>query len=139
MPAGAIYFQMDENDVRSILSFPLTMIGSDGLPHDKHPHPRLWGTFPRILGHYVREVRLFSLENAIHKMTGLTAARFGLADRGLLREGYAADLVLFDAARIRDTATYENPISAAEGISAVFVNGQPALDGARAGRLLRRA
>ena len=138
LPAGAIYFQMDEADVRAILAFPLTMIGSDGLPHDKHPHPRLWGTFPRILGHYVREIGLFSLEQAIHKMTGLTAARFGLADRGLLREGYAADLVLFDAAKIRDTATYENPISAAEGISAVFVNGQSALDGARAGRLLRK-
>jgi N-acyl-D-aspartate/D-glutamate deacylase len=139
LPAGAIYFQMDEADVRSILAFPLTMIGSDGLPHDQHPHPRLWGTFPRVLGHYVRDVRLFSLENAIHKMTGLTAARFGLADRGLLREGYAADLVLFDAAKIRDTATYADPIRAAEGIRAVFVNGQPALEGARAGRLLRRS
>jgi N-acyl-D-aspartate/D-glutamate deacylase len=138
LPAGAIYFQMDEADVRAILAFPLTMIGSDGLPHDKHPHPRLWGTFPRILGHYVRDIGLFGLEQAIHKMTGLTAARFGLAGRGILREGYAADLVLFDAEKVRDTATYETPISAAEGISAVFVNGQPALDGARAGRLLRR-
>jgi N-acyl-D-aspartate/D-glutamate deacylase len=139
LPAGAIYFQMDEADVRAILAFPLTMIGSDGLPHDKHPHPRLWGTFPRILGHYVRDVRLFSLENAIHKMTGMTAARFGLTDRGVLREGYAADLVLFDAQKIKDTATYETPISAAEGISAVYVNGQPAMEGARAGRLLRKS
>jgi N-acyl-D-aspartate/D-glutamate deacylase len=139
LPAGAIYFQMDEADVRAILAFPLTMIGSDGLPHDKHPHPRLWGTFPRILGHYVREVHLFSLENAIHKMTGMTAARFGLADRGILREGYAADLVLFDAEKIKDTATYEHPISPAEGVSAVFVNGQPAMEGARAGRLLRKS
>jgi N-acyl-D-aspartate/D-glutamate deacylase len=142
LPAGAIYFQMDEADVRAILAFPLTMIGSDGLPHDRHPHPRLWGTFPRILGHYVREVGLFSLEEAIHKMTGLTAARFGLADRGLLREGYAADLVLFDAEKVRDTATYAQPISAAEGIAAVFVNGQSAFEagkpeGVRAGRLLR--
>lgn len=139
LPAGAIYFQMDEADVRAILSFPLTMIGSDGLPHDKHPHPRLWGTFPRVLGHYVRDIRLFSLENAIHKMTGLTAARFGLSDRGLLREGHAADLVLFDAATIKDAATYEHPIRRAEGIHAVYVNGQPALEGARAGRLLRKA
>jgi N-acyl-D-aspartate/D-glutamate deacylase len=139
LPAGAIYFQMDEADVRAILAFPLTMIGSDGLPHDQHPHPRLWGTFPRILGHYVREVGLFSLEQAIHKMTGLTAARFGLADRGLLREGYAADLVLFDPETVRDTATYEHPISPAEGISAVFVNGKPAMEGARAGRLLRKS
>jgi N-acyl-D-aspartate/D-glutamate deacylase len=139
LPAGAIYVQMDEADVRAILAFPLTMVGSDGLPHDRHPHPRLWGTFPRILGHYVREIGLFSLEEAIHKMTGLTASRFGLKDRGLLREGYAADLVLFDANQVKDTATYERPISAAEGITAVFVNGQPASDGARAGRLLRRA
>jgi N-acyl-D-aspartate/D-glutamate deacylase len=138
LPAGAIYFQMDEADVRAILKFPLTMIGSDGLPHDQHPHPRLWGTFPRILGHYVREVGLFSLEQAVHKMTGLTAARFGLKDRGLLREGYAADLVLFDAEKVRDTATYAQPIQAAEGIAAVYVNGEPALEGARAGRLLRK-
>lgn len=138
LPAGAIYFQMDEADVRAILAFPLTMIGSDGLPHDRHPHPRLWGTFPRILGHYCREVGLFSLEQAVHKMTGLTAGRFGLQGRGLLREGYAADLVLFDAEKVRDTATYEHPIRAAEGISAVFVNGAPAHEGARAGRLLRR-
>jgi N-acyl-D-amino-acid deacylase len=139
LPAGAIYFQMDEADVRAILAFPLTMIGSDGLPHDQHPHPRLWGTFPRILGHYVREIGLFSLEEAIHKMTGLTAGRFRLEGRGLLREGYAADLVLFDAEKVKDTATYEHPISAADGISAVYVNGQAALEGARAGRLLRRA
>ena len=139
LPAGAIYFQMDEADVRAILAFPLTMIGSDGLPHDKHPHPRLWGTFPRILGQYVRDVHLFSLENAIHKMTGMTAARFGLKDRGLLKEGYAADLVLFDAAKIKDTATYADPKRAAEGIHAVYVNGQPALEGARAGRILRKS
>jgi N-acyl-D-aspartate/D-glutamate deacylase len=144
LPAGAIYFQMDEADVRAILKFPLTMIGSDGLPHDRHPHPRLWGTFPRILGHYARDVGLFSLEQAVHKMTGLTARRFGLADRGLLREGYAADLVLFDPAKVKDTATYAHPIQPAEGISAVYVNGQlamegAAMEGARAGRLLRKA
>jgi len=143
LPAGAIYFQMDEADVRAILAFPLTMIGSDGLPNDRHPHPRLWGTFPRILGHYVRDVGLFSLEQAVHKMTGLTAARFGLKDRGLLREGYAADLVLFDANRVRDTATYEQPIREAEGIASVFVNGTLAFKSGQselvhAGRLLRR-
>ena len=134
---------MDEADVRAILAFPLTMIGSDGLPNDRHPHPRLWGTFPRILGHYVRDVGLFSLEQAVHKMTGLTAARFGLKDRGLLREGYAADLVLFDASRIRDTATYEQPVREAEGIDSVFVNGTLAFKSGRnelvhAGCLLRR-
>jgi N-acyl-D-aspartate/D-glutamate deacylase len=140
-PAGGIYFQMSETDVRRILAFPLTMIGSDGLPHDTHPHPRLWGAFPRVLGHYVRDVRLFSLEEAIRKMTGLPADRFGLPDRGLLREGHAADLVLFDPARIRDTATFEAPIAAAEGILQVIVNGVASYApdtgvGQRAGRLL---
>ena len=141
LPAGAIYFQMDEGDVRAILSFPLTMIGSDGLPHDSHPHPRLWGTFPRVLGHYARDLGLFSLEEAVHKMTGLTASRFGLAGRGLLREGHAADLVVFDPARIRDMATYEAPTEPAEGIAWVIVNGvvawHPGADQVtRAGRLL---
>ena len=141
LPAGAIYFQMDEGDVRAILSFPLTMIGSDGLPHDSHPHPRLWGTFPRVLGHYARDLGLFSLEAAVHKMTGLTASRFGLAGRGLLREGHAADLVVFDPARVRDMATYETPTRPAEGIAWVIVNGvvawHPGTDQVvRAGRML---
>ncbi len=116
-PAGGIYFQMDEADVRRILAFPLTMIGSDGLPHDTRPHPRLWGALPRVLGHYARDVGLFPLEEAVRKMTSLTAAQFGLADRGLLREGFAADLVLFDPAHIKDTATFAEPIAAAEGIA----------------------
>ena len=79
-PAGAIYFRMHEDDVARILQFDETMVGSDGLPHDETPHPRLWGSFPRVLGHYARGLGLFPLEKAIHKMTGLTAARFGLAD-----------------------------------------------------------
>jgi N-acyl-D-aspartate/D-glutamate deacylase len=141
-PAGGIYFQMDEADVRRILAFPRTMIGSDGLPHDTHPHPRLWGAFPRVLGHYARDERLFSLEEAVRKMTGLTAEQFGVQDRGLLREGLAADLVLFDPARVRDTATFEKPIAPAEGIERVIVNGvvsYTAMLGVceRAGRLLR--
>jgi N-acyl-D-aspartate/D-glutamate deacylase len=123
VPAGAIYYSMDEADVRRILAFPLTMIGSDGLPNDTRPHPRLWGTFPRVLGHYVRDVGLFPLEEAVRKMTGLTAQRFGLANRGMLREGYAADLVLFDPATIKDTATFDAPIALAEGIACVIVNG----------------
>ena len=77
---------MSEDDVRRVLSFPHTMIGSDGLPHDEHPHPRLWGTFPRVLGHYARDVKLFSLEEAVRRMTALSAAQFGLKDRGVLRE-----------------------------------------------------
>lgn len=123
-PAGAIYFIMDENDVRAIMSFPATMIGSDGLPHDKHPHPRLWGTFPRVLGHYSRDEKLFPLEEAVRKMTSLTAETFGLKDRGVLREGAWADLVLFDPATVIDSATFETPSKPAEGIAQVFVNGQ---------------
>src|SRR5262249_1147903 len=84
-PAGEIYFMLDEKDVQRILKFPHTMIGSDGLPHDAKPHPRLWGTFPRVLGHYARDLKLFSLETAVHKMTALPAAKFGLKDRGVLK------------------------------------------------------
>lgn len=123
VPAGAVYFQMIEEDVRKILAFPATMIGSDGLPRDKHPHPRLWGTFPRVLGHYSRDVGLFPLETAVHKMTGLSAQTFNLKDRGIVREGAYADLVLFDPATIADVATFENPTQPARGISHVLVNG----------------
>lgn len=123
-PAGAIYFMMDENDVRAIMSYPATMIGSDGLPHDRHPHPRLWGTFPRVLGHYARDEELFPLETAVHKMTGLTASTFGLKDRGILAEGAYADLVLFDPETVADKATFETPMEPAAGIASVFVNGR---------------
>ena len=78
LPAGAVYFHLDERDVRNIIAHPRTMIGSDGLPHDIHPHPRLWGTFPRVLGHYARCVGLFSLEEAVRRMTGLPAREFGI-------------------------------------------------------------
>ncbi|MGC2402206.1 MAG: D-aminoacylase [Acidobacteriaceae bacterium] len=122
-PAGAIYHCMSEADVRRILQHPATMIGSDGLPNDPRPHPRLWGTFPRVLGHYCREEGLFPLAEAVRKMTGLPAQRFGLKQRGGIRQGGAADLVLFDPATIRDTATFSKPISPAEGIVAVWVNG----------------
>lgn len=123
-PAGAIYFQIDEADMRRILSYPPTMIGSDGLPHDNHPHPRLWGTFPRVLGRYCRQEGLFTLEEAIHKMTGLPAETFHLRDRGVVREGAFADLVLFDADEIIDCATFEDPKQPAEGIAHVIVNGR---------------
>lgn len=122
-PAGAIYHSISEEDMRRILAHPATMIGSDGLPHDPRPHPRLWGTFPRVLGRYSRDEKLFPLATAIHKMTGMPAQRFGLARRGLIREGYFADLVLFDATTIRDTATFADPIRPAEGIAGVWVNG----------------
>ena len=113
-PAGGIFFMMDEKDVRRILSYPHSIIGSDGLPHDDHPHPRLWGTFPRVLGHYVREIGLFSLEEGINKMTHKTALAFGLKDRGILRPGAYADLVLFDPETILDRATFDNPKEPAE-------------------------
>jgi N-acyl-D-amino-acid deacylase len=143
-PAGAIYFQMDEPDVQRIMAHRLAMIGSDGLPHDTYPHPRLWGTFPRVLGHYARDLKLFSLEEAVRKMTGHTASVFGMVDRGVIRQGAFADLVLFDPDKVRDTATYDAPTQPAEGILETWVNGQSAYvfsDGAtqaRAGRLVTR-
>lgn len=132
-PAGAIYFLMNPADVNRIFSHPLTMVGSDGLPFDPHPHPRQWGTFTNVLRTLVREQRLLSLEAAIHKMTGLAAAQYGLAGRGLLREGYHADLVLFDPANVTDTATFSAPIQASRGIHHVWVNGKPVWDGERTG------
>ena len=142
-PAGAVYFAMDEADVRRILSYPHTMIGSDGLPHDAHPHPRLWGSFPRVLGHYAREEHLFPMQEAIRRMTSLSAERFGLAGRGRLMQHYAADLVLFDPGTVKDRATFEDPKQPSAGIHAVWVNGQAVWrDGqatpARPGRALRR-
>jgi len=142
-PAGAIYFCMDEDDVRRILAFEHTMVGSDGLPHDAAPHPRLWGTFPRVLGHYARDTGLFSLESAVHKMTGLTARRFGLAGRGELKVGAAADITLFDAATVADAATFSAPIRASKGIELVLVNGEVVWrdgrsTGARPGRVVGR-
>ncbi len=121
------------------------MIGSDGLPHDAFPHPRLWGTFPRVLGHYARDLKLFSLEQAVHKMTGRTADVFGLRDRGVIRPGAHADLVLFDPATVRDAADFTHPTKPAEGILETWINGQSAFvrnhgaTPARAGRLLTRS
>jgi N-acyl-D-amino-acid deacylase len=143
LPAGAIYFSMDEADVQRVLAFEHTMVGSDGLPHDAAPHPRLWGTFPRVLGHYSRGLGLFPLETAIYKMTGLTAKTFGLEDRGVLKEGAYADLCVFDAETVDEAVTFAQPISPAKGIEAVITNGaivwrdgKPT--GARPGRVLRR-
>lgn len=142
-PAGAVYHGMSEQDVQQFLQFDASMIGSDGLPCDPLPHPRLWGAFPRVLGHYSRDLQLFSLATAVHKMTALSAENFQLPGRGRLREGYQADLVLFDPAQVRDLATFTAPVAAAAGIQAVFVNGvlsyqAGALTGARAGRFLPR-
>jgi N-acyl-D-amino-acid deacylase len=122
-PGSAIYFLMDEDDVQRIMAFDETMIGSDGIPVGEKPHPRLWGTFPRVLGHYSRDVGLFPLETAVWKMTGLTARNFGLAGRGTLKVGHHADVVVFDAGTIIDAATYETPTLPAVGVDAVLVNG----------------
>lgn len=142
-PGSAIYFMMAEADVQRILAFDATMVGSDGIPMGDSPHPRLWGTFPRVLGHYSRDLGLFPLETAVWKMSGLTARNFGLDDRGTLAVGQAADLVVFDADRVADRATYTAPTQAAQGIDWVFVNGVPAWrngqsTGAMAGQVLRR-
>jgi N-acyl-D-amino-acid deacylase len=123
-PASAIYFQMDDIDLERIMKHPAAMIGSDGLASMLTPHPRLWGTFPRVLGHYVREKKLFDLETAVHKMTGLTARKFGLKERGEIKVGNFADLVLFDPETIIDRASFEQPAQICEGIKSVWVNGQ---------------
>ncbi|WP_175911073.1 N-acyl-D-amino-acid deacylase family protein [Burkholderia metallica] len=143
-PAGAIYFVMDEADVERIIGHELAMVGSDGLPNDARPHPRLWGTFPRVLGEFSRERKLFPLEAAVRKMTGLTAEQFGIAERGRLAVGYYADLVVFDPARVIDRATFASPTLRPEGIEHVFVNGRAVLEhgrhtGVRPGLALRRA
>lgn len=142
-PAGAIYYQMDEEDLRRVLAFEDAMIGSDGLPHDEFPHPRLWGTFPRVLGHYSRDVGLFSLEQAVRRMTAVPARVFGLTDRGAVREHAYADLVLLDPDTVIDSANFESPKQPGAGIRDVIVNGSPvwragAWTGGRPGRILRR-
>jgi N-acyl-D-amino-acid deacylase len=143
LPAGAIYFMLDEGDVRRILAFPHTMIGSDGLPHDQHPHPRLWGAFPRVLGRYARELGLLTLPEAVRRMTSLPAAYLGLQDRGVLRVGAYADVVLFDPEQVIDRATFDHPEQPAGGIALVMVNGaivwqNDAATSERPGRALRR-
>lgn len=143
---SAIYHVLDDGDVDRIMRHPLTMIASDGRltqPGDGHPHPRWYGTFPRVLGHYVRERRLLTLEQAVAKMTGMPAARLGLADRGRVAPGFVADLVVFDPATVADRATFAEPHQYPVGISAVVVNGVLAADETRAlpvraGRVLRR-
>ena len=144
LPAGAIYYQINEADMQRILAHPRSMVGSDGLPHDQFPHPRLWGTFPRVLGHYARDLGLFSLETAVHKMTGRVADVFGLADRGVVRSGAFADLVLFDPLTVKDAANFDTPTLPADGIVETWVAGQSAYvygkgaTDARAGRLVTR-
>lgn len=138
-----IQFTMDEVDVETNLRHPLVMVGSDGLPVlEGKPHPRLFGTFPRVLGRYVRERGVLTLEEAVRRMTSLPARVFGLAGRGVITEGAWADLVLFDPATVADTATWDDPKREPEGIALVVVNGAVALEngrhtGAGSGRALR--
>lgn len=141
---------MSEDDVRTMIKSPDVMVGSDGnsvAPHGTtgqgRPHPRFYGTFARILGHYVRELDLLPLHTAIWKMTGASARALGLKDRGLIREGMRADIAIFDPDEIAERATYEEPHQLAGGVSAVLVNGIPVLEhgehtGARPGYVLRR-
>ena len=137
-----ISHSMREDDVRRVLTSPFTMIGSDGVPKPGHPHPRWAGTFPRVLGRYARDLGLLPVETAVHKMTGMAAARFGLAGRGVLRDGAHADLVVFDPDRIADRATFTEPLLPPDGVEMVIVAGQIVVTsgkvtGARPGRVLR--
>jgi N-acyl-D-amino-acid deacylase len=140
-----VLHSMDEEDVRTVMRHETTMIGSDGIPTlEGRPHPRLYGSFARVLGRYARDLGLFPLEEAVHRMTGLSARKFGLVDRGVVRAGAFADLVLFDPARVADAGSYEDPHRPPHGIAHVFVNGTPVVrggahTGSRPGRVLRRA
>ncbi len=129
--AGMVYHVMDEGDVRRIMAHPQTMIASDGRITklgDEVPHPRNFGTFPRVLGRYVRDEHVLTLEQAVRKMTAMPAARLALRDRGCLRVGCVGDVVLFDAATVRDVGTFEDPHHYPEGIPYVLVAGVPVVD-----------
>jgi N-acyl-D-aspartate/D-glutamate deacylase len=140
---------MNEDDVRAALRHPLVSmctdspaVAEDGIYSRQKSHPRAWGSAARILGKYVREERLLSLEEAVRKMTSLPAGRMGLADRGILRPGLAADLVAFDPEKVQDLSTYAEPRRYSAGIPYVAVNGELVVDGgkvtaARPGRVLR--
>ena len=148
--AGALYFMMDERDVALAMKKPWVSFGTDAAVSDKtvppealgKGHPRAFGTFPRIIAEYVNARGVLTLEDAVRKMTSLPAGRLGLNDRGVLREGLRADIVVFDAAKVRDRATYDTPTAAPEGIGEVIVNGVVALrggelTGSRSGVVLR--
>jgi N-acyl-D-amino-acid deacylase len=140
----AVIFGMEEADVRRVLAHPTTMIGSDGIPSvEGKPHPRLYGTFARVLGTYVRDERLLLLEDAVHRMTGLPSQKFRLTDRGVIREGAYADLVIFDSHTVADVGTYQEPRRYPPGIDYVIVNGKVTADhgrhtGERSGKMLRQ-
>jgi len=139
----AVIFGMDETDMRRVLAHPTTMVGSDGIPSvEGKPHPRLYGTFARVLAKYVRETGLLTLEDAVQRMTGLSADKFHLTDRGFIRERVYADIVVFDPLTIADIGTYQEPRCYPPGVSYVLVNGRTVVDrgqhtGICNGRLLR--
>jgi N-acyl-D-amino-acid deacylase len=140
----ALYAVMGEDDMVEIMKAPHTMIGSDGFPGfgDEKIHPRQLGTFPRVLGRYVRENQVMTLEEAVRRMTSLPARTFGLRRKGVLKKGFDADLVVFDPETIIDGATYKDPYQAPQGISHVMVNGQVVVENGRicgvaAGKVLR--
>ena len=146
--ASMIYHVLDEQDVQRILRHPYAIVASDGalsrFGDASSPHPRAYGTFPRVLGRYARDLGLFPLETAVHKISGMPAARLGLPDRGVIREGAAADVVIFDPTTVADRSTFTAPHAYPAGIEYVFVNGAAAVDNgtftdARSGRVLRRA
>jgi len=141
---SGIFHAIGEDDLQRILRHPATMIGSDGevpIFGTANPHPRSYGTFVRVLGRYVRDLKVITLEDAVRKMSAFPAQRIGLADRGVLREGMKADIAIFDPNTVRDLATFEQPHQYAEGVTQVIVNGEVAFEGgkmtsARPGRLL---
>jgi dihydroorotase/N-acyl-D-amino-acid deacylase len=141
---SGIFHAIDETDLQRILRHPATMIGSDGevpIFGEANPHPRSYGTFVRVLGRYVRELHVITLEDAVHKMSAFPAQRIGLADRGVLRPGLKADIAIFDPDTVRDRATFEQPHQYAEGVTQVIVSGQVAFEdgkmtAARPGRIL---
>lgn len=137
-----VYANQSEANLAMILRESFVMIGSDGLPSGSRPHPRLHHTFPRVIGEFSRERQVVSLPAAIHKMTGMCAARFAIRERGIIDKGNYADLVLFDASRIRDTGTYDEPTTVPKGLLGTWVNGRcvarsGVVTGDQPGRLLR--
>jgi N-acyl-D-aspartate/D-glutamate deacylase len=135
---SCVWFIIDESDLKLAMQQPWVSIGSDGSALATSgplrvgvPHPRNFGTFPRVLGKYVRDEHVLTLEQAVHKMSGLTAKQMHISDRGLIKEGLVADLVVFDPATIADRATFTDPFQYAVGVSTVIVNGRVVLDNGR--------
>jgi N-acyl-D-aspartate/D-glutamate deacylase len=120
---------MNEDNVAQFIQQPFAMIGSDSGYSQGKPHPRLYGAFPRVIRRFVRELKVMTLEEAIHKMTGMTAQRLKLQDTGLIKKGFRADAVLFDPKTFSDTATYRNPCRFPEGLRTVMVNGVVVIEG----------